>query len=205
MIAKSAEINHAGFMASNFDPSQTNLTGKCLIATPVLNDPRFFRTVIFLNAHGSDGAMGIILNRPEPLLSFAALCKDMSVTPPEDGKVLIHFGGPVDAQRGFVLHSRDGRVYDATAGVTDEIALTASPDIIADLGHETGPKHALFALGYAGWAPGQLESELRDNSWLVADVPSSLVFDADADEKWQRFLGFLGIDPVMLSSTGGSA
>ena len=189
------------------------LDGQLLIAMPVMGDPRFERSVIYLCAHSSEGAMGIMVNRaagsidfPELLVQLNIINKAEQIKLPgnaEGMKVLR--GGPVDTGRGFVLHSSDFYIENATLKIADEICLTATIDILKAIAKGQGPKHAILALGYAGWAPGQLENEIQENGWLHCDADPDLIFGDDIEEKYARALRKIGIDPGMLSNEAGHA
>ena len=181
------------------------LTGKCLVAMPGMSDPRFVRSVIYLCAHTAEGAMGLVINRAIPDFSFPELLKQLNIpSTPLCSQIAVQFGGPVESQRGFVLHSAD-YVHDGTLVVDDAVALTATLEVLRDIADGTGPRHTLMALGYAGWSPGQLDDELRRNVWLTVDSDPDLVFVGDLDGKYERALRRLGIDPALLCSEGGHA
>src|SRR5579863_2897823 len=189
------------------------LDGQLLIAMPVMGDPRFERSVIYLCAHSAEGAMGIIVNRPAGIIDFPGLLvqldiikKDDQIKLPENAESLkVLKGGPVETGRGFVLHSSDFFIQDATLRIDEEICLTATVDILKAIAKGSGPKHAILALGYAGWAAGQLESEIQDNGWLHCDADSDLIFGGDVEEKYARALRKIGIDVGMLSNDAGHA
>lgn len=183
-----------------------HLDGKLLVAMPSMGDPRFAHSVIYICAHSPEGAMGLIVNKPAPDLDFTELLKQLGITAerPIEG-VKVHFGGPVEHGRGFVLHSRDYASGEGTLAVDDNIGMTATLDILEDISLGVGPKSCLLALGYAGWGPGQLEDEIRNNGWLVCDADPEIVFDMDDARKWEAALARLGIDPRMLSGAGGRA
>ncbi len=183
-----------------------HLNGKLLIAMPAMQDPRFARSVIFMCAHSDEGAMGLVVNKPAPDLEFRDLLAQLDITPARDvPQIRIHVGGPVEHGRGFVLHSADYRATDATLQVDGHFGMTATLEILEDISQGQGPARYLLALGYAGWGPGQLESELQANGWLTADATPDLVFgDHDAD-KWEAALASLGISPSFLSGSGGTA
>ncbi len=187
-------------------PENVDFSGQLLIAMPGMGDMRFDRAVIFLCAHSEKGAMGLIVNKPSQDLSFADLVEQLSL-PSEGGEVAapIHFGGPVDHGRGFVLHSDDYSIDAATLGVKGGFGMTATIDILKDIATGHGPKAALLALGYAGWGPGQLEEEIQSNGWLLCDATSDIVFDQPNSEKWAASLRGLGVDPVTLSASAGHA
>ncbi len=183
-----------------------DLSGKLLIAMPGMGDMRFERAVIFMCAHSDDGAMGLIVNKPAPDLSFDRLLKQMSLPVSERSRdIRVHFGGPVEHGRGFVLHSADYRGTDATLKVDGTFGMTATVDILEAIVHGTGPSRSILALGYAGWGPGQLEQEIQRNGWLTCDATPDVVFSDDDRAKWTRALRGMGIDPLMLSATAGRA
>lgn len=181
------------------------LGGQLLVAMPNMQDPRFSRSVVYLCAHTADGAMGLIVNKLIDSLSFPDLLRQLGIEPVEpSNQIHVHFGGPVEAARGFVLHSTD-YVHDATMVVDDQFALTATIDVLKAIAKGSGPRRSLLALGYAGWAPGQLDQEIQSNGWLIAPADADLVFDAETTKVWQRVISRLGIDVGKLSSTAGHA
>lgn len=191
---------------SPFDTEAQHLDGKLLIAMPSMGDPRFNRSVVYLCAHSDDGAMGLIVNKPAADLHFGDLLEQLNIKADRPIEAIdVHYGGPVEHGRGFVLHSRDYEAADATLNVNDMFGMTATLDILEDISQGHGPESCLLALGYAGWGPGQLEDEIRDNGWLIADANQKLVFSGDHDGKWTAAMEAVGIDPRMLSSEGGSA
>jgi putative transcriptional regulator len=189
------------------------LDGQMLIAMPVMDDERFQRSVIYVCAHSSEGAMGIIVNRPAGSIDFPGLLMQLNIIKkgqhialPEDAEAMkVLRGGPVETGRGFVLHSSDFFIKDSTLPIDDEISLTATLDILKAIASGAGPKRALLALGYAGWAPGQLETEIQHNGWLHCPADTDLVFGDDVDHKYERALKKLGIDLAMLSNEAGHA
>jgi putative transcriptional regulator len=189
------------------------LDGQILIAMPVMSDPRFERSVIYLCAHSSEGAMGIIVNRPAGSIDFPGLLMQLDIIKqggqiklPENAEAMkVLKGGPVDTGRGFVLHSSDFFIQDATLNIDQDICLTATVDILKAIAAGSGPKHAILALGYAGWAPGQLENEIQHNGWLHCDADPDLIFGNDIDDKYARALRKIGIDVGMLSNEAGHA
>ncbi len=189
------------------------LDGQLLIAMPVMEDQRFARSVIYLCAHSSEGAMGIIVNRPAGSIDFPELLVQLQIIAeadqiklPETAESMkVLKGGPVETGRGFVLHSSDFFIKDATLPIDEDICLTATLDILKAIAAGKGPRHAILALGYAGWAPGQLESEIQGNGWLHCPADPELVFGADAEEKYSRALRKIGIDPGTLSTAAGHA
>lgn len=191
-------------MATAADP--TSLSGKLLIAMPGMGDPRFERSVVYICVHSEDGAMGLIVNKPTGELHFSDLLEQLEIDPgagSEDMAVFI--GGPVEGGRGFVLHSGDYIGNETTLHVDDDFAMTATRDILEDIARGAGPAACLPALGYSGWAPGQLEGELQQNAWLTCDADSAIVFSRDNAGKWEKALRKLGIDPLLLSPAGGRA
>ncbi|MCH8000599.1 MAG: YqgE/AlgH family protein [Proteobacteria bacterium] len=181
------------------------LTGQLLIAMPNMRDPRFARSVIYVCAHNADGAMGLVVNRLVGSVTFPDLLEQLSI---EGGtaceEIRVHFGGPVESGRGFVLHSGDYR-HDSTLQVDEKMGLTATVDILTDIAQGRGPRRSLLALGYAGWGPGQLDSEFQANGWLSVAADETLVFDDDLNSKWERAIGKLGIDVSLLSGEAGHA
>jgi putative transcriptional regulator len=183
-----------------------DLNGKCLIAMPGLGDPRFERSVILLCRHSPERAMGLIVNKPMPDLPFDQLMGQIGIPVTGSARsIRVQFGGPVEPGRGFVLHSDDYGVDAATMAIRGGFAMTATVDILEALGRGEGPERALLTLGYSGWGPGQLESEIRRNDWLIADAAADLVFAADCGGKWAAALRGLGIDPLSLSAAAGRA
>lgn len=189
--------------------SKSTLEGKLLLAMPTLVEPTFAQSVVFLCAHSAEGAMGIIVNKPMPGMSFLDLADrvDYSRTPGWLREILaqspVLMGGPVEQQRGFVLHSTDYSTEEGSLKVSDSFALTATVNILEDIASGKGPQQQLLALGYAGWAPGQLESEIMHNGWLHCDAEPSLVFSPDHSAKYTQALKHMGVDPRMLSTEAG--
>ena len=188
------------------------LDGQMLIAMPTMGDERFSRSVIYMCAHSSEGAMGIIVNHPAAHISFSDLLVQLNVIPaadniqlPQAGDVKVMKGGPVDTQRGFVLHSSDFYVENSTLPIDEGICLTATLDILKAIARGDGPKSAILALGYAGWAPGQLEQEIHQNGWLHCPADPELIFGEDTEGKYAKALRKIGIDLGMLSSEAGHA
>jgi putative transcriptional regulator len=188
------------------------LDGQLLIAMPGMGDPRFERAVIFLCAHSQDGAMGIRINQAVPRLTFTEVLSKLGILdeegiriPPPVEKVRVHSGGPVETGRGFVLHSNDYKSEKSTLLVNEDVCLTATIEILKAIVTGAGPKQALLALGYAGWGPGQLESEIKANGWLHCPAKPEVVFDPSLDDKYPRALALLGISPGSLSGVAGRA
>ncbi len=183
-----------------------HLDGKLLIAMPSMNDPRFARSVIYVCAHSSDGAMGLIVNKPVNDLKFRELLEQLEIkAAPDAQEIRVHLGGPVENGRGFVLHSPDYNSSESTLQVDDDFGMTATLDILEDISQGEGPANCLLALGYAGWGPGQLEGEIQSNGWLTCDASHELVFDQGDGDKWGAALASLGISPSFLSAKGGNA
>lgn len=181
------------------------LTGRLLVAMPGMRDSRFARSVVYLCAHNAEGAMGLVVNKLLDSVNFEELLQQLGIENQRQGEpISIHFGGPVESGRGFVLHSADYR-QDSTLEVDGRIALTATLDVLRDIAQGSGPRQHLFALGYAGWGPGQLDQELQENGWLVADADERLVFDLDQAAKWEGAIARLGIDPARLTFDAGHA
>jgi putative transcriptional regulator len=189
------------------------LDGQFLIAMPGMQDSRFERTVVYVCAHSSDGAMGITINRPAPQINFHDLLVQLDIIPegPEirlpdaASRMIVHRGGPVETGRGFVLHSADYFIENSTLPIDENICLTATLEILKAIALGNGPENAVLALGYAGWAPGQLETEIQANGWLHCPAAPELIFDNDLDAKYGRALALLGVDPARLSAEAGHA
>lgn len=194
--------------STNFETPEdyASYRGQYLIATPAMGDPRFTQTVIFLCAHDASGAMGLVINRPKANLVISDLLDHVGV----DGRVRVADtavleGGPVEADRGFVLHSADWFRQDNSLKVSEHLGLTTTKDALEALVSDTPPDRAMLAIGYAGWAAGQLEAEIADNCWLIAGGDDTLVFDGDMDTKWSQALARIGVNPAHLSAFGGTA
>ncbi len=185
--------------------SEFNLTNHFLIAMPAMTDPFFAKSLTYVCEHNAQGAMGIVVNRPISLtLSelFAQINMPLNAAELED--VLVHFGGPVQTDRGFVLHD-EGGPWQSTLHVNDKIGLTTSKDILQAVGEGHGPQHMLVTLGYAGWSEGQLEQELADNAWLSVPASEHILFDLPAEERLPAAMALLGIDYATLSDEAGHA
>jgi putative transcriptional regulator len=183
--------------------ASANLTNNFLIAMPGLADPFFARTVTYLCQHNEDGALGIIVNRPSEL-TLADIMAQMGVEVREEaiGQVPVYFGGPVQPERGFILHEPT-RVWSSTLKVSESISLTTSRDILEALGKGKGPEKILVALGYAGWGKGQLEQEIVQNSWLHAPAEQSIIFDQPAANRWKAAAELMGVDISLLTAQAG--
>ncbi len=181
------------------------LTGQLLVAMPQMQDPRFMRTVIYMCAHSTEGAMGLVVNKLVENVSFPDLLEQLNIqTGPVENEIFVHFGGPVETGRGFVLHSSD-YVQDATLVIDEHVGLTATVDILKSIAEGSGPDRSLLALGYAGWGAGQLDEEIQANGWLTVAPDVPLVFDGDLDGKWERAMAKMGIDFSKLSGDAGHA
>lgn len=189
------------------------LDGKFLIAMPALDESDFARSVIYMCAHSAEGAMGLIINKPLEHLSFPDLLVQLEIIPdekrirlPSEARSMrVHRGGPVDTGRGFVLHTSDFHLDASTLPISEELSLTATVEILKAIAEGRGPEHSLLTLGYAGWAPGQLESEIVDNGWLITDADPEIIFGADDGDRYRRALATLGVDLAALSPVSGRA
>ena len=190
------------------DDSKDNsdLSGRLLISMPGMGDPRFTQSVVLICAHSDEGAMGLIVNRPAHEIDVNDLLKQLEIdVAPGAAPIRVHFGGPVECGRGFVLHSTDYDGTSSTLEIDARFGMTATLDILQDIAQGQGPGAAILALGYAGWGPGQLEHEIKENGWLICDASSEIVFGDADDGKWIAALKTLGVDALMLSSEGGRA
>ena len=181
------------------------LKSQLLIAMPSLEDPNFSRTVTYICEHNDQGAMGIVLNRPTDLsLSDVLRHMDIEGGLGNAGEQIVYLGGPVEEERGFVLHSHSPP-WDSTLAVNDAISVTTSRDILEAMARGNGPAHTLVALGYAGWGAGQLERELQENAWLSGPSDESILFELPPDQRWEAAARLLGVDVNLLSSEAGHA
>ncbi|MDF2764221.1 MAG: hypothetical protein K0S81_1215 [Rhodospirillales bacterium] len=179
--------------------------GQLLVAMPQMQDPRFAKSVIYLCAHTPEGAMGLVLNKLVDSITFPDLLEQLSIEPAISGdEIRVHFGGPVESGRGFVLHTADYQ-REGTLPINSGIALTATVDILRDMARGSGPRQTLLALGYAGWGPGQLDAEIQANGWLQVPADEQLVFGQDLETKWELALAKLGVDFGRLSGEAGHA
>ncbi|WP_281017717.1 MULTISPECIES: YqgE/AlgH family protein [unclassified Minwuia] len=182
-----------------------SLQAQLLIAMPSMQDERFQRSVIFMCSHtAAAGAMGLMINKQLPNLQFADLAKQLDIEAENSPPITMHFGGPVETGRGFVLHSDDYQ-REATIPMADGVSMTATVDILRAMASGAGPGDAILALGYAGWAPGQLEQEIQRNDWLHCAADSDIIFGVALDAKWEAAVRRIGIDPAMLSMQAGRA
>ena len=197
---------------SRKDMQSSYLDGQLLVAMPLMTDKRFARSVIYMCAHSDKGAMGLIINQRAPHISFRELLGQLNISTRDPDKVdaelidiSVHVGGPVETGRGFVLHSSDYYAADSTLAIDDSVSLTATVDILKAIAAGRGPGRAILALGYAGWRAGQLESEISANGWLHCPADAELLFDCALDQKYERALSKIGIDPSHLVSVAGHA
>ena len=184
-----------------------SLQGQFLLAMPSMGDPRFLRSVVYMVAHDSEGAMGFIINKRAEGLSLGDILKDMPETVAKTGLVNlpVYVGGPVQNDRGFVLHTSDYEKTHNTLSQELPIALTQSADVLVDAAQGLGPEKFRLFLGYAGWGPGQVEGELQDNSWLVCDANIAEIFASQSDDLYEKCVAAMGIDLALLSNEGGEA
>ena len=194
-------------------PEGGYLDGQFLVAMPGMPDDRFSRSLVYVCAHSAEGAMGIVVNRPSDGIEFPELLAQLDIIPSGGGirlpgkakRLTVLSGGPVETGRGFVLHSSDFYVDNSTLAIDDGVSLTATVDILRAIARGDGPTDAIFALGYAGWRAGQLESEINGNGWLNCPSDKELLFDHGFETKYERALRKIGIDPGKLSSSAGHA
>lgn len=190
----------------SIEDDSTDLNGKILIAMPGMSDPRFDHSIVFMCSHSDEGAMGLIVNKPAEDLTFADLLEQLDLSQPgSEIELTVYTGGPVEPGRGFILHSGDYVSNESTLRVTAEFGMTATMDVIKDIAIGDGPARCIFAMGYAGWGPGQLEGEIAANGWLICDATAELVFDGHDQMKWSAALASLGVSPLLLSAEGGRA
>lgn len=197
---------------TGFFQSDGYLDGQLLIAMPSMTDPRFHRSVIYVCAHSAEGAMGLIINQRASHITLPTLLERLDIVPNGSrpaairiGSMAVHVGGPVETSRGFVLHSADYFTEESTLPIDDGMCLTATVDILRAIATGTGPDRAILALGYAGWAPGQLEREIQANGWLNSPADADLVFDYELERKYDRALQRMGIKPSHLVGVAGRA
>lgn len=173
---------------------------------PGMGDPRFYRSVIFICEHNDQGAMGLIINQSLLNLDFGQLLSQLGIEPVAGIPLAIPIltGGPVETGRGFLLHTLDFRQPE-TMEVEGRFGVTGTVDALKAVASAQGPKEMLFMLGYAGWGAGQLEREIQDNAWMIGEADYEILFNTSPEEKWDRAMGRIGIDPVMLSPLAGRA
>lgn len=180
-----ATILDAALPKPQLSPESVSLTGQLLVASTTMGDPRFQRTVILVVRHNESGAFGIAINRPVGQRTLASLLEKLGEKDAVAGNVQIFAGGPVQPDLGFVIHTTDYKLADTTA-INDDVALTASPDILRDIGRQKGPQKAIVVFGYSGWGSNQLEAELAHNAWFTITADSALIFDAARDRVWEE-------------------
>lgn len=186
--------------------SELDLEGKLLLAMPGMGDPRFEHAVVLVCSYSDKGAMGLIINKPTTDIRMSDLLEQLDMTASEEARDMpVHYGGPVETGRGFVLHSNDYRSNLQSLDVPGGFCMTATLDILEEIARGAGPDRALMILGYSGWGAGQLEDEIARNGWLTADASPQLVFQVPAASKWSAAMESLGVDPITLSSTAGHA
>lgn len=184
---------------------QASLTNHFLIAMPTLEDPNFHQAVAYLCEHNAEGGLGIIINRPTDV-TLGELLEHLEIEPVSAAIAgqTVYMGGPVQRERGFVLHSPDSE-WDSSLQVSDHVSVTTSRDVLAAIARGEGPRRYLVALGYAGWEAGQLEQELAQNAWLNGPADPDIIFERDSSERWQAAAALLGVDMTLLSSDAGHA
>ncbi|MEP1793007.1 YqgE/AlgH family protein [Parasphingorhabdus sp.] len=183
-----------------------DLTGQLLIAMPGMSDPRFERSVIFMCAYSDEGAMGLILNKNAGEMTLRDVFKRLDIKEQKGmGRAAVHVGGPVDRERGFVLHIDKRRLTSDALAIRGTFVLSATQEILNDIADGKGPSPFVFALGYSGWSPGQLEGEIAQNGWLTAPATPDLVFAEDGATMWDAAIRSIGIDPITLSAAAGRA
>jgi putative transcriptional regulator len=182
-----------------------NLTGHFLIAMPAMTDPHFAKSVTFICEHNADGAMGVVINHPIDM-TLDALFGQINLDLNDDAVAgnTVYFGGPVQNERGFVLHQPAGQ-WESTIAINGETALTTSKDVLEAVANGSGPSKILVTLGYAGWAAGQLEQEILQNAWLSVKAHDSVIFDVPNDDKFDAAMRLLGVSMAQLSEVAGHA
>jgi len=192
-------------MTTADNTEESSFVGQVLLAMPAMTDPRFERSVIYVCAHNAEGAMGIVINKTLDSIDFHELLDELDIPTDEKSQdIAVHFGGPVENQRGFVLHSSDYQ-HSETLFVDEKVGLTATVKVLRDLASGDGPAQSILALGYAGWGPGQLESEFQENAWLSVPASDALLFEIANDNKWERAFNSIGVDLSVLSGSSGRA
>lgn len=186
-------------------PTGAYFGGKFLVAVPTMKDEQFGRSLVYLVEHSKEGAMGLIVNKPLKNQNFSRLCSHLDVEMQQSQNIPLVFGGPVEKQRGFVLHSNDYGDIQHCKALPHGLALSSTKNVITDLAQGQGPSHAIVAMGFSGWSDGQLECEIARNDWIIVDADPNLIFSADHDDKWELALKQSGIDPRLLSTMAGHA
>lgn len=186
-------------------PKNPYLTGKLLIAMPQMGDPRFHKAVIFMCAHDASGAMGLVINHTLPGLELSELLSQLQIGKPAHGDdVPVMSGGPVETARGFILHEGNFNQVESLK-IESNIFVTGTVEALKAVAEGTGPAKMLFILGYSGWTAGQLDQEMQQNAWLVTDADADVIFNGDPEDRWERAVKKIGIDPTMLSGEAGRA
>ncbi len=181
------------------------LTDHFLIAMPQLDDPNFFQSVTYICQHDAEGAMGVIINQPLDM-KLGEILEQLEIDNDDEtlAQQMVYFGGPIQQDRGFILHS-PSKNWQGTLFISDDVALTTSSDILKDIANQDGPKDCLLALGYAGWGAGQLEEELAQNAWLSVPASAEIIFDTPIEKRWHAAASLLGVDLQLLSDDIGHA
>ena len=192
-------------MNKNINDNIESLVGSFLVSTPQMPDPRFESQLIYICSHGVDGALGVVVNRPDTTVTLTQILCEMDMGLPENDLPPVHIGGPISLEAAFILYRSSDYYYDQCLDVTSQIALTREKEVLEAIGQGNGPKDYLFLLGYAGWGPGQLEDELQDNSWLVVPGDDRIIFDIPDDQKWQAAAQQYGIDIITFNENVGYA
>lgn len=192
-------------MTTTDKTEENGFVGQVLLAMPAMSDPRFERSVIYICAHNAEGAMGIVINKTLDSIDFRELLGELDIPTDENSKdIAVHFGGPVENQRGFVLHSNEYQNPE-TLFVDENVGLTATVKVLRDLASGNGPVQSILALGYAGWGAGQLEVEFQENAWLSVPASDDLLFNFDNNDKWELAFNSIGVDLSVLSGSSGRA
>jgi len=186
-------------------PDFTSMANQFLIAMPNLRDPNFARTVTLICEHSGEGAMGIVINRVTDL-TLADVLGQMNIEASQSRHLAlpVHIGGPVQNNRGFVVHEPVGD-WESTLAIDESLGVSTSRDILVAMAENRGPERCLLALGYAGWSPGQLEREMADNAWLSGPADHQILFELPPEERWSAAVTRLGVDPAALSGDAGHA
>ena len=191
--------------SSTSSPLNDSLTGHLLVATPQMTDPRFRRAVIFICQHDTEAAMGLVINQPNTNLSFKKLVEHLNLNQScLDTEGPVYTGGPVEPQRGYILHT-DDQMLPETIPIANGICLSLHVDIISEITRGLGPSFVRVMLGYAGWSAGQLEDEMRENMWVHLPATKDILFKTDTDDLWDKSFARIGLNPATLSSTSGTA
>ena len=191
--------------SSTCSPFSDSLAGHLLVATPQMTDPRFMRAVIFICQHDTEAAMGLVINQPNTNLTFKKLTEHLNLNQPHiNTEDRVYTGGPVEPQRGYILHT-DDQMLPETLLIANGICLSLHVDMILEITRGLGPSFAKVMLGYAGWSAGQLENEMRENMWVHLPATTDILFKTDTDDLWDKSFARIGLNPATLSSTSGTA